>query len=281
MKAAYLAQVRKDLLEKATGLVPTHGFSNVSLFPLALSAIQETDAYKERINTADIDFVNLFPRGFPIALVEYIVESTNKAVHIRLEERFNKNVIINSIARNGENCRAAQYSPPGVKNVVEEAILTKINALVPYVSHWPEAVALEWKPSNAPFAVKNLAEFVDTTCYYAERMENLGAVIASGNLLLKSRLGYSTHHFPQRSEKKDGEYQQETDEERFWRRFVSSIPLSTGPHMGEGLLSYEWYMKRTKVATVFSLAMFSFLGEEKGQYRDTRAMLNCITDRLF
>ncbi|ESL06695.1 hypothetical protein TRSC58_05628 [Trypanosoma rangeli SC58] len=281
MKAAYLAQFRKDLLEKAAGLVPNHGFSNVSLFPLALRAIQETDAYKDRTNTTDIDFANLFPRGFPIALVEHIVESTNKAAHMRLEECFNKDVIIDYIARNGENCQTGQYSTPGVKNVVEEAILTKINALVPYVRHWPEAVALEWKPSNAPFAVKNLAEFVDTTCYYAERMENLGAVIASGNLLLKSRLGYSTHHVPERSEKNDGKYQQETDEERFWRRFVSSIPLSTGPHMGEGLLSFEWYIKRTKVATAFSLAMFSFLGEEKNQYRDTRAILNCITNRLF
>ncbi|RNF16453.1 putative dynein heavy chain [Trypanosoma conorhini] len=229
----------------------------------------------------NIDFNKLFPRGFPVALVEYIVGNTNKAVHVRLEECFNKNVILDSVARNSALYRAGQYNTPGAKNVVEEAMLAKINALAPYISHWPEAVALEWKPTNAPFAVKNLAEFVDTTCYYAERMENLGAVIASGNLLLQSRLGYSVDHIPDKRVKGDRGNQSETDEERFWRSFSSSIPLSSGPYMGEGLLSYEWYMKRTKVATVFSLAMLSFVGEEKGQYRDTRAMVKCITERLF
>ncbi|EKF27844.1 hypothetical protein MOQ_008419 [Trypanosoma cruzi marinkellei] len=280
MKAPYLAAVRKELLGKASELVPNYGFANASLFHTALAALQEKDEYKGNKRIADVDFAQLFPRGFPIALVEHIVENTNKAAHLRLEERFNKNTILDYVAKNSGLYQIGQYKLPGVKNVVEEAILTKIEALVPYSEHWPEAVALELKPTNVPFAVKNLTEFVDNICYYAERMENLGAVIASGNVLLQSRLHYPPVHRVVDKKGHEG-HQQETDEERFWRGFSSSIPLSSGPHLGGGLLNYGWYVKRTKVLTVFSLAMFSFVGEGKGHYRDTRAMIRCITDKLL
>ncbi|PWV14502.1 putative COQ9 [Trypanosoma cruzi] len=280
MKASFLVAVRKELLEKASELVPNYGFANASLFHTALGALQEKNEYKDNKSMADVDFAQLFPRGFPIALVEHIVENTNKAAHVRLEESFNKNTILDNVAKNSGSYQVGQYKLPGVKNVVEEAISTKIKALQPYVEYWPEAVALELKPANVPFAVKNLSEFVDNICYYAERMENLGAVIASGNLLLQSRLYYPTIH--RDLDKKGHErHQQETDEERFWRGFSSSIPLSSGPHVGGGLLNYDWYIKRTKVLTVFSLAMFSFVGEGKGYSGDTRAMIRCIIDTLL
>ncbi|KEG10037.1 putative dynein heavy chain [Trypanosoma grayi] len=282
MQYAQLSSLRKKVLEEAAKLVPKYGFRDAGLVSYALEATKENEFSRDVGTLGDADFARMFPRGFPIALVEHIVVNSNNVTHRRLEECFNKAATLESVAKNSELYRTGQYKPPGVKNVVEEAMLTKFNCLMPYVKHWPEAVALEWNPVNVPFAIKNMAEFVDTTCYYAERMENLGAVIASGNVLLQSRLHCFDPNDSLNSKPNRGCHAAfKTDEERFWHSFSAAIPLSNGPHTREGSLSYEWYAKRTKVAAVLSLGMLSFIGEESCHHPETKAMLKCITDKLL
>ncbi|KAH9597860.1 hypothetical protein LSM04_003684 [Trypanosoma melophagium] len=279
-----MGAIRARILEEAVKLVPKYGFADNNLLPSTLAVLKAKGEYNSKENMGSMDFVHLFPRGFPIAVVEYIVDNSNKATHRRLEECFNKKAIFSALVENKELYRLGYYKPPDVKKVVEEAMLTKFNILMPYLQRWPEAVALEWNPANVPFAVKSVAEFVDTTCYYAERMENLGAVIASGNVLLQSRLFSSFNsglHLENKSITQYNNSSSKTEEERFWESFSSGIPLSSSPEKSEGLVNCHWYTMRMKVAAVFSMGMLSFLGEEKPNHPDTKAMIRRLTNTLL
>ncbi|ORC86273.1 putative dynein heavy chain [Trypanosoma theileri] len=279
-----MSTIKAKILEEAVKLVPKYGFVEANLLPSTLDVLKAKGEYDNKENMANLNFVQLFPRGFPIAVVEYIVDNSNKVTHQRLEKCFNKSAIFSSIVENKELYRMGYYKPPDVKKVVEEAMLTKFNTLLPYVHHWPEAVALEWNPANVPFAIKNVAEFVDTTCYYAERMENLGTVIASGNVLLQSRVFSSFNpgvHLENKNIAHHNVSSSKTEEERFWESFSLGIPLSSSPQTSGGLVNCQWYAMRTKVAAVFSMGMLSFVGEAKMNHPETKAMVKRLTDTLL
>ncbi|XP_050429208.1 ubiquinone biosynthesis protein COQ9, mitochondrial isoform X3 [Adelges cooleyi] len=56
---------------------------------------------------------------------------------------------------------------PELIEFLSSAIQTRLLMIEPYLSQWPEAMALLSKPSNATKAVSNLMTLVDDICYHA------------------------------------------------------------------------------------------------------------------
>lgn len=50
---------------------------------------------------------------------------------------------------------------------MEIAIQERLKMLVPYVSKWPQAIAIMSLPPNVPNALAALLAMVDDICYYA------------------------------------------------------------------------------------------------------------------
>lgn len=281
MEGVFLSSVRKSILEEARRLVPMRGFNDPSVFHMALAAVRDNNTHEGMMHVDNVNFFQMFPRGFPIAIVEDIVCSTNRATHQRLEERFNKTVLLDSILKSSEVFSAGQRKVPNIRDVVEEALLTRLNILKPYKKRWAEAVALEYIPINLPATLKNVTEFVDTTCYYVERIDAFGAAIASGDKILQSPMHNFLDIFPGSSNTTERHSFLQSTEERFWRSFLSSVPLSGASHIREELFGCRWYANRAKIAATFSLAMLSFIGEDTVHYVETKEMVRSVTDTLF
>nr|CCD12790.1 unnamed protein product [Trypanosoma congolense IL3000] len=279
MSKEFLCAVKKALVVEGTKLVPRFGFKDNALLSMSISALSECNSFEDVKVLNRIDISTLFPRGFPVAVVEHIVEESNKTVYLGLDKSFNKSSILKAVAKNSKLYESGRYKPPSAGDVVEQAINIKFGALLPYCDHWPEAAALEYMPSNAPFAAKSLVEFVDTTCYYVERVKSLQSVIASGNILLQARVSdsfCSPHRSNSIADVHDG-----SDEELFWKNFAYAVPLSSGPYIGDGFLGCGWYALRAKVAAVYGVGVLSFMGEKSGNRSETKAMVRRIVDRLL
>lgn len=50
---------------------------------------------------------------------------------------------------------------------VRDAVETRLRMNLPYLKHWPQAIALISLPPNVPTALANLLTLVDDICYYA------------------------------------------------------------------------------------------------------------------
>lgn len=55
--------------------------------------------------------------------------------------------------------------PPG--EFAEKAIQARIKMIIPYLSKWPQAIAIMSLPPNVPSALATLLTMVDDICYYA------------------------------------------------------------------------------------------------------------------
>nr|CAH7715050.1 unnamed protein product [Callosobruchus chinensis] len=55
--------------------------------------------------------------------------------------------------------------PPG--DFAEKAIQARLKMLMPYISKWPQAIAIMSLPPNVPSALAALLAMVDDICYYA------------------------------------------------------------------------------------------------------------------
>ncbi|SCU69896.1 uncharacterized protein TEOVI_000146500 [Trypanosoma equiperdum] len=275
MEGMLLDAVSKSMVAEGAKLVPKYGVRNSALMSLSVNALKGNPTYDKARTLSNRELSRLFPRGFSIAVVEHIVASSNQTAHLRLEECFSKYAILSTVAKNSDTYQLGCYKPPGVREVVSEAMDSKFSALLPYCEHWAEAVALECLPSNTPFAAKLALEFIDTTCYYAERMRSLGSVVEAGNILLQSRISDPFAAEPHSIGVSGGVKKGEKND-AFWQKFATTVPLSSGPHASHGMLGYEWYILRMKVGAILSLGMLSFMGEKSRSRLETKSMVRSI-----
>lgn len=47
------------------------------------------------------------------------------------------------------------------------AVETRLRMIVPYLSRWPQAIAIMSLPPNAPHTLASVLTLVDDICYYA------------------------------------------------------------------------------------------------------------------
>ncbi|KPA77304.1 hypothetical protein ABB37_07193 [Leptomonas pyrrhocoris] len=260
-------QLRDRILSEAAKHVRATGFTNGALVT-ALKTIED-----KRIS--DRTLADLFNRGFPIALVEYVVKSSNQAVHRELELSFSKDAVVRSIEANFENFVQGQFQLPTESDVAEKALLTKIELLKPLAALWPSAVVLEYYPSNVPYTVINTAEFVDTTVYYMERVNALSELLGPARRILKSKAMASHVQF---SGTKDIAGAATSS---FLKSFLHGLPLSSGPHVGHSSINPSWFLKRVQLAALYGTATASLLGDASRNAADTRALTRKVVKAVF
>ncbi|KAG5509440.1 hypothetical protein JKF63_06750 [Porcisia hertigi] len=259
--------LRAKILSEAAKDVCSTGFTNAALVK-SLKSLKMEDI-------SDRTLSHIFSRGFPIALVEHIVKSTNAQVQQELESAFNKDSIIQRIDSNVDAFVQNRLLLPTEQNVVERAILSKVQLLTPLVKHWPSAVALEYLPSNVPYTLLNVAEFVDTTAYYMERVVKLGELLELARRTLQSKAMAS--HI-QHGEASSNDI---SPTSAFLKAFLQGVPLSSGPYGGHSALDMGWYFKRAQIALLYGTAITSLLGDISRNAVDTQSLTRAAVDRLF
>lgn len=260
-------QLQNKILSEAAKHVRLTGFTTSAL-TAALASIDD-----KSINNRILS--QIFSRGFPIALVEYVVKSTNQAVQRELELSYSKDAILSAIEANLDNYIQGRFALPTEGDVAEKALLTKVELLKPLAAHWPSAVALECCPSNVPYTVINLAEFVDTTSYYMERVTSLGELLDPARRVLQSKAMASHIQFAGTKENAG------LAASSFLRNFLRGIPLSSGPHAGHSSFNPSWYLKRGQLALLYGAATTSLLGDVSRNAADTRALTKKAVRSFF
>ncbi|CAJ1020236.1 hypothetical protein Q4I30_002191 [Leishmania utingensis] len=259
-------ELRTKILSEATKHVRTTGFTNATLAASLKSIGGEV---------SDRALSHIFNRGFPIALVEHIVKSSNLCVQHELETAFNKEAIIKSIDSNLDAFVENRLLLPTEKNIAERAILSKVEFLLPLAQHWPSAVALEYLPSNLPYTVINLAEFVDTTVYYMERTATLGELLEPARRILQSKAMASHLQYGERG------MNGASSASSFLRNFLHGIALSSGPYADHSTLNLRWYYKRAQVGLLYGVATTSLLGDVSRNAADTRSLTKAVVEAFF
>lgn len=254
MLSPHLYKIKGELVRSAVKYVPELGFAG------ALGQAIKESPRKTDINDAVIS--TLFDRGFAIAVVEHLAQQSNAAAFKEMEARYTKGAILKSIEENEEAFLRKRLILPSAQSVVIKAMCTKMEYLHPLVSQWPEAVALEYKASNFPFAMLCAAEFIDTVAFYMERAENLAKLLEPARQVLQSKSMVS--FIPVENSTQSNK--------EFLETFIRGIPLSSGPHMGSSSFDLTWYQRRAKVGVVYMAAMSSFLGDESPRFIETRQL---------
>lgn len=253
-----MSTVRFRILSEALKLVPKHGFSNTTY----ICALKNLDIKPNSVG-------ELWERGFPVALAEYIVKSSTNAVYRKLEAEYSKNALVSNIVSNIDQFIENELVVPRASDIVEEALYTKIKFLSPFVGKWHEGIKYELFPSNFPYAVINLAEFADLTSFYVERLENMVKVFESARSVLAYKI-------------KANAFDQRKDEiENFLRSFLAGLPLSSGPHIGGFFGQVNWSLMRGKIATLYCLSVASLMGDNSTNFTDTNSLVKSATKKLF
>lgn len=260
-------KLRNRILSEAAKHVRTTGFKTAALV-VALKTIDDT-------NISDSVLTHLFNRGFPIALVEYVVKASNQAVQRELESTYSKSAVVRSIEENFDQFIQGRFLLPSERDVAERALLTRVELLRPLAEHWPNAVALEYCPSNVPYTVINLAEFVDTTAYYMERVASLNEVLDPARRILQSKAMASHIQVGRTSDNPV------LSSSSFLDSFLQGIPLSSGPHAGHSGINPSWYFKRAQLALLYGAATTSLLGDVSQNAADTRALTKKAVRAFF
>ncbi|KAG5483212.1 hypothetical protein CUR178_04791 [Leishmania enriettii] len=259
-------QLRLKILSEATKHAHATGFTNATL----AASLKSVEAE----NISDRTLARIFSRGFPIALVEHIVRSTNSHVQWELEAAFSKDAIIRSIDSNVDTFAQNQLLLPTEKNVAEKAIMLKVESLTPLVAHWPSAVALEYLPHNLPYTAINLAEFVDTTVYYMERVATLGELLEPARRILQSKAMAS--RIPHEVGCNGA-----SQTSAFLNSFVKGISLSSGPYASHSAFNFSWYYKRAQVMLLYGAVTSSLMGDVSRNAADTRSFAKAAVETLL
>lgn len=110
----------------------------------------------------------LFPRG-GADLVLYFQRSSNlKLVKILKEVISRINIHLIPYSRNILQLESKQHdSPIPPAQFVEKALQSRLKMIIPYLSRWPQAIAIMSLPPNVPSALATILTTVDDICYYA------------------------------------------------------------------------------------------------------------------
>lgn len=254
-----MSNISLRILSEAVKLAPIHGFSNTTY----ACALKNLDLNSNSLS-------ELWPRGFPVALAEYVVKLSTNAVQQELEAKYGKNALVSNVVSNVDSFIEDQLVFPRACDVVENALLTKIHFMSPFVGKWHEGVKCELKPSNLPYTIINLAEFADVTSFYVERVNNLGKVLESA----RSMLAYK--------KKSNGLEENSSGEvKKFLETFLKGVPLSSGPHIGGLLGQANWSLMRGKIATLYCISMASLMGDRSVHFSETNSLVKQSSRKIF
>lgn len=267
-----LYHLRFNLLEQAKKHVPAVGFTNDAL----LKALNEVQ-HKTPVTSSTLSV--MFERGFPAALVEYVAKDTTTIAQKYLDEVYSSENIINTIVRNEEDYINNRFFPPTAKDVAAAAIIKKLEALVPYCEKWPSAVGIEYQTQNIPYTLITLTEFVDSSSFYIERVENLNRLLTPAKQIIQSKVMSS--YIPIGDEKLSSTDAPLSSTAKFLRSFVAGVPLSSGPHMGSSNFSMEWYTKRAQLGFIYCTCVTSLLGDTSVGKVETKSLATKMTRYLF
>ncbi|CCW67874.1 unnamed protein product [Phytomonas sp. Hart1] len=267
-----LIGLQQKILREAVKFVPQTGFTNLTL----LSVLE---IYNKDLNVTDTIISEMFQRGFPVALVEFIVRDSNKHVQNKLIQKYEKESLFRMIQENEDNYLCGRYRLPEVKEVAVDSMTYKISYLNPFLDQWSSAVSLEYCPSNIPHTMLNLAQFIDTTAYVMERVENFVNFMEPIKEILNSR---KMNPFIPTDDRKINNYHIKCSNNiAFMRTSIQGVPLSSGPHIGERSFSFPWFIKRAKVGALYSLSMTSVLGDTSTYKNESKNLIKSVADRLF
>lgn len=247
------------ILSEGLKLAPVHGFSNATY----IRVLKKLDIKPNAV-------ADLWPRGFPIALVDYLVKSSTDAVQKELELKYSKNAVLSHAASNVDAFIENQLAFPRPSDVVEDALRTKIDFLVPFVGKWHEGVKHELLPSNIPYTVINLSVFADITSFYIERVQSMEKLLESAKDVLVYKIKANAFE-----SKTNGEL------EKFLLSFLKGLPLSSGPHVGGFLGQLHWSLMRGKVAALYGVSVASLMGDKSICYSDTYSLVKKSSKTLF
>ncbi|EPY33690.1 hypothetical protein STCU_02076 [Strigomonas culicis] len=221
----------------------------------------------------------MFERGFPAALVEYVAKDTTTITQKYLDEVYSSENIINTIVRNEEDYINNRFFPPTSKDVAASAIIKKLEALMPYCEKWPSAVGVEYQTQNIPYTLITLTEFVDSSSFYIERVENLNQLLLPAKQIIQSKVMSS--YIPIGNEESSSSKSPLSNTAKFLRTFIAGVPLSSGPHMSTSNFSMDWYMKRAQLGFIYCTCVTSLLGDTSAGKAETKALAKKIAHCLF
>ena len=132
--------IRFDVLETALSHVKHHGWTEKSL-KKALSDHHLSE-------TA----IGMFPHG-PVEIVLHL----NLTLNDDLEDMM------------AQQMEARQFKAEVVpiKDVLEDAIKTRLKMIVPYINNWSDALALQLDPKVAPMVLQQFTDLIDDIWWYA------------------------------------------------------------------------------------------------------------------
>jgi hypothetical protein len=242
-----VAAVREHVVKAAAAHVPALGFTlgAVELGVADLCGACD-DASSTMLRNMQHAMGHLFARGAPAALVEHFVLASNAGARGVLMAKYDARQWL-------ATCEAVSDVPPA-SVVAGDALAAKLACLVPVLHHWPAAVRIEVAPANAPFALKALAEFCDDVVYHCERMNSLRVYLEAEQTVLRFTQGGAATNATADSIRR---LRKESIGEHF--------PLSRGPHLRDGLLGLDWYLKRGQVGAAYLAAVTSAIGECNGK----------------
>ncbi|XP_035232458.1 ubiquinone biosynthesis protein COQ9, mitochondrial-like isoform X2 [Stegodyphus dumicola] len=131
-----ISELKVKILEAAVNFVPEYGWSKKSLAHGAKSLGLSTAAHG-LIESGGAD------------LVHYFNFSSNR----KLEQHLKEN--------------AAENERTDLKNFLENALEFRLRMVIPFVSNWPEAMALMLFPTQIPADTKNLLDMADQIWHYS------------------------------------------------------------------------------------------------------------------
>lgn len=130
-------QVKLDILEASLNYVLEHGWSRSSLAAGAKSVGLSSAAH------------GMFPDG-GAELVHYFNSSNNRELERLLKEKSTQ-----------------EERRKDLQTYLEDALEFRLRMTVPYISRWPEAMALAVLPQNVGSDTRNVMDLVDTIWYYS------------------------------------------------------------------------------------------------------------------
>ncbi|XP_046396980.1 ubiquinone biosynthesis protein COQ9, mitochondrial [Ischnura elegans] len=133
--------VKKKIMEASLPYVNIHGWTKV-----AISAGAESIGYPGVAH-------GLFPGG-GVELVNFFYTSCNHDLAERLKQEV-------------EEARTDPLMKRKPPKFARDAVETRLRMIIPYIKHWPQAIAIMTMPQNVPVSLANLLTLVDDICYYA------------------------------------------------------------------------------------------------------------------
>ena len=241
---ASVAVVKAAVIKAAATFVPSHGFTLGALEMGTEQLLSSSEGpTKSLIFSLRHSLPSMFERGVPAALVEHYVRGSNNAAKQLLLSKYD--------ARNGLANFDSPADVPCESLVVREALASKLTSLFPVIHVWPHAVRIESHPSNAPYALKSLAEFCDDVVFHTERLRSLRAYLESEQAVLQLSRGPNPLACRIRDLRKTN--------------VGEAFPLSRGPHMAEGTLGIDWYVRRARICSAYLACMTCAVGESNGR----------------